>query len=278
MKTYRQKLLVGVSILAIGGFSLPPTAQAGTCTRSVKCLDYKGQAVADSYCTNKVGAKPSTSKSCACENNNYSNSSGSSSSGGSSSGNDGGGYEDTNGDNRGDTRSQSRSGHHATTDRTASSGSSGGSSGGRVICTYFYLNGEISKDYYYADFEYTLTRIHPNTVKGYHFWAVPYVEKLYQQSNTWLEKIIRPVAINRAEELAYQMGVRAKPNYLGKFFRALIEPVCFVIGAFVKETDYTRLYTKEYLERAARQYSQYRVEQDAKKQRLIGTPLSSFTI
>ncbi len=123
------------------------------------------------------------------------------------------------------------------------SGGGGGGSGGstRVICTHFFRKGWIDRDVWLADLQFTAEYLPRATVRGYHFWAIPYV-RLMRKSNL-AEKFMWPLANHRAEELAYQMGVRSKPNYLGKIIRATLEPVCFVIGLFVKEQNYKSLYT-----------------------------------
>lgn len=43
-------------------------------------------------------------------------------------------------------------------------------------------------------------------------------------------RLICPVATWRAQEIAYQMGGRSKPHYLGKAVRAFMEPTCWVLG------------------------------------------------
>ena len=88
--------------------------------------------------------------------------------------------------------------------------------------------------------EYTLNHISKTTQRGYHYWAVPYV-KLMRKSKL-AEAVMRPVAIHRANELAYQMGIREKGDLLGKFFRLTIEPVCYLIGLVVEQKDWSTLY------------------------------------
>jgi hypothetical protein len=54
------------------------------------------------------------------------------------------------------------------------------------------------------------------------------------------------IVIHRSNEIAYIYGERDKPDYLGKLYRKIFEPVCWTLGLFCKETDWSVLYkTKE---------------------------------
>ena len=46
---------------------------------------------------------------------------------------------------------------------------------------------------------------------------------------------------HRANEIAYIYGERKKPDYLGKLYRKIFEPVCWTLGLFCKETDWSVL-------------------------------------
>lgn len=125
-------------------------------------------------------------------------------------------------------------------DQRGNSSGGGGGGGGRVICTHFYRKGMLTQAVWRADLEFSYQRISPTTVRGYHFWAIPYVQLM--RKSPLAEKIMFPIAKWRAEELAYQMGVLEKGNFKGKLVRAVLEPICFVIGLFVKEQNWQRLY------------------------------------
>jgi hypothetical protein len=56
------------------------------------------------------------------------------------------------------------------------------------------------------------------------------------------ESIMLPLAICRAEEIAYQMHEREKSNYVGKLVRLIGEPICWVIGQFVSKKSWQSLY------------------------------------
>lgn len=119
-----------------------------------------------------------------------------------------------------------------------SSSTSGGSS--RVICTHFYAKGEIPKDVWRADLAFTKANLSETTVRGYHAWAIGYV-KLMRKSKL-AEDIMRPIALHRALELAYQMGVVEKGSWRGKLARLALEPLCFAIGTCVGARDYMALW------------------------------------
>lgn len=120
----------------------------------------------------------------------------------------------------------------------SSSGSSSASS--RVICTHFFKKGLLDKELWRADLEYTFKNLSAQTVRGYQYWAVPYV-KLMRNYNL-AEKIMLPFAKSRAEELAYQLGKLDKGNLLGKLVRLVGEPLCYIIGGFVGEQDWESLW------------------------------------
>ena len=84
--------------------------------------------------------------------------------------------------------------------------SGGGGGGGRVICTHFYRKGMIDQETWRADLEFTAKRLPKQTVRGYQYWAIPYV--LLMRRFPLAEKIMYPLAVWRAEELAHQMGKR----------------------------------------------------------------------
>jgi hypothetical protein len=125
-------------------------------------------------------------------------------------------------------------------DTSSTSSSNGGGGSSRVICTHFFAKGEIPKDVWRADLAYTKEHLSETTVRGYHAWAIGYV-KLMRRSKL-AEKIMRPIALHRAQELAYQMGVVEKGSWRGKLARLALEPLCFAIGTCVGASDYIALW------------------------------------
>lgn len=117
-----------------------------------------------------------------------------------------------------------------------------GSGASRVICTYFFRKGMLDQEIWRADMEFTFKHLSQTTVRGYHVWAIPYVRLM--RKSPLAEKIMRPIAIWRAEELAYKTGVLQKGNWKGKVVRAILEPICFAIGLFAKEQNWESLWTQ----------------------------------
>jgi hypothetical protein len=107
--------------------------------------------------------------------------------------------------------------------------------GGRVICTELHAQGKLDATIFKADVEFS-AGISPIVRRGYHAWAVPFV-RLMRRSKT-ATSIVAPFARWRAEELAYRMGVLKTPCWKGKAVRFIGEPICFIIGLFVEETDW----------------------------------------
>jgi len=120
------------------------------------------------------------------------------------------------------------------------SGGGGGGGGSRVICTHFYRKGEMSREMWRADLEFTFRHLSKTTVRGYQYWAIPYV-KLMRKSKL-AENIMRPLAMHRAQELAYQMGRTPKGSLFGKVVRLIGEPICFTVGLFVGEQNWQSLW------------------------------------
>lgn len=102
------------------------------------------------------------------------------------------------------------------------------SSNTRVICTELVRQGRMAPSLQRLDIAYTLKKLSPITVRGYHFWAVPYVHLM--KRSALATAVIDPFATWRALEIAYQMGDRDKPHFRGKLVRGVMEPLCWAIG------------------------------------------------
>jgi hypothetical protein len=122
-------------------------------------------------------------------------------------------------------------------------GRNGGGGGWRVICTHFYRKGMFDHDTWRSDLEFTVKHLSPATVRGYQFWAIPYVRLM--RRSPLAEKIMFPLARARAIELAYKMGKREKGSLFGKIVRIVGESICFSIGVFVGEQDWQSLYEQK---------------------------------
>jgi predicted hydrocarbon binding protein len=119
----------------------------------------------------------------------------------------------------------------------------GGILGGRVICNELMRQGVMTREHVVLDYRFTRDYLTPTHVKGYHVWAVWMVK---QMRNGRMVKLWAHVAGHRANEIAHIYGKRDKPDYLGKVYRKILEPICWSIGLFCKQTDWSILYkTKE---------------------------------
>lgn len=91
--------------------------------------------------------------------------------------------------------------------------------------------------------EHTRRYISDTTRRGYLWWAVPLVKVLQSGQYPVLEEVIYKITMWRVDEVAYQMGQRSCPSYLGKLVRLIGEPLCFMIGLFVQQKDWSVLDT-----------------------------------
>ncbi len=119
----------------------------------------------------------------------------------------------------------------------------GGALGGRVICNELMRQGLMDRQSVILDYRFTRDYLSPQHVNGYHVWAVWMVKQMRKGRFVGLWKHL---AQHRSNEIAYIYGQRTKPDYLGKIYRKILEPTCWVVGAFTKKTDWSVLYkTKE---------------------------------
>jgi hypothetical protein len=118
----------------------------------------------------------------------------------------------------------------------------GGLIGGRVICNELMRQGIMTRKQVVLDYKFTEDYLTPQHVAGYHVWAVWMVRQMRKGRlvNFW-----KHVAGHRANEIAYIYGERDKPDYLGKVYRKILEPICWSIGFFCKKTDWTVLYKEK---------------------------------
>jgi hypothetical protein len=110
----------------------------------------------------------------------------------------------------------------------------------RVICNELVRQGLMSREHMMLDYKFTEEHLTPQHVRGYHFWAVPVVRKMREGKSVgfW-----RHIAVHRANEIAHIYGKRDKPDYLGKVYRRIFEPACWVVGAICKQKDWQSLYS-----------------------------------
>ena len=119
----------------------------------------------------------------------------------------------------------------------------GGALGGRVICNELQRQGVMSRQNVLLDYRFTRDHLTTQHVNGYHVWAVHIVKQMRKGRGV---KLWRHLAQHRANEIAYIYGKRDKPDYLGKIYRKILEPICWSVGFFCGKTDWSVLYqTKE---------------------------------
>ena len=118
----------------------------------------------------------------------------------------------------------------------------GGIVGGRVICNELMRQGIMTRKQVVLDYKFTRDYLSPQHVNGYHCWAVWMVKQMRKGK---FVKFWKHVAGHRANEIAYIYGERDKPDYLGKVYRHILEPTCWVIGAFKQSTDWSVLYKQK---------------------------------
>jgi len=106
---------------------------------------------------------------------------------------------------------------------------------GWVICTELNSTGELSDTLYQATSPH-FSRMHPDTIRGYQWWAIPYVKLMRKHS--LFRAVVRPWAIGRARYLSGESSI------LGWVTVAIGEPICFLLGKTVarKSQDYEVLY------------------------------------
>lgn len=114
----------------------------------------------------------------------------------------------------------------------------GGNSGGgssRVICTELYRQGKISREDWLRDLKYTSEHLSKQHVNGYHAWAIPTVRRM-RKSRKWTA-VWRVIGQARANQIAYLMGDRYKPDIFGALAKVVLEGICWLVGFFVGDRD-----------------------------------------
>ncbi|MBL4748934.1 MAG: hypothetical protein JKY17_09430 [Magnetovibrio sp.] len=109
---------------------------------------------------------------------------------------------------------------------------SAGAGNTRVICTELVRQGRMASRLQRLNIAYTLKKLSPTTVKGYHFWALPYV--CLMKKSSLATKIIAPFATWRSLEISYQMDSRKTPHLRGKLVRLIAEPIYWIVGRVIE--------------------------------------------
>lgn len=115
----------------------------------------------------------------------------------------------------------------------------------RVICTELYKQGKLSRDLYRMDVLYTARDLPATLVRGYHYWAIPMVPVI--RRNKFVCSVFEYLTVKRAEEIAHIVDPikHTKTTIAGKIIKNVGEAICYAIGIFVKQKDYTVLYNEK---------------------------------
>ena len=112
------------------------------------------------------------------------------------------------------------------------------SGGGKIVCT------AMNKAYGFGSFRQAIWLQHSATMpnaktieKGYHKLFLPVVAFAFSNKQTFARKLVRKVsehiARHRTADLWKEMRGK-KRDPLGRLYRAIIEPICYVVGKVVK--------------------------------------------
>jgi len=128
-----------------------------------------------------------------------------------------GGYQTTGGD------------VYASASEAAEKGNGGGGGGGKIVCTM------MNDSYGFGSFRNKIWLKHskdmaPEYQKGYHKIFLPLVK--LSKTNKVLKKILEHIAIHRTIDIRQE--ARDKTHLLGRVYRKILEPVCYLVGKYAK--------------------------------------------
>ena len=112
----------------------------------------------------------------------------------------------------------------------SSGGGNGGSSGGgKIVCTM------MNKSYGFGSFRNKIWLKHskdlaPEYQKGYHKIFLPLVK--LSKTNKLLKKMLEHIAVHRTIDIRQES--RGKMHLLGRVYRKILEPICYIVGKYVK--------------------------------------------
>ena len=98
---------------------------------------------------------------------------------------------------------------------------------GTVICTEMHRQGYIDDKTLAADASFGKKQ-DLTVISGYHAWAIPLAAAM--KKSKAVTKIVKPIALAWAENMAYSEGIRNKPNIIGAIIHKIGVPVCKLIG------------------------------------------------
>ena len=116
--------------------------------------------------------------------------------------------------------------------KTSKKSSSGGSSSSsKIVCTAMnesYGFGSYRQAVWLKYSNNNLTKEHE---VGYHTLFLPLVELAYQKDYKYVRKSLENIARHRTADLRAEMQNK-KRDKLGRFYRAILEPICYLVGKY----------------------------------------------
>lgn len=100
---------------------------------------------------------------------------------------------------------------------------------GKVICTELYHQGLMDQLVYEADQDFGKLQDH-DVMVGYHTWAQHVVG--WMRASSIVTNIVYLIATPWSQEMAFRMGGKSKPNFIGKILMTVGIPACRVIGKY----------------------------------------------
>jgi len=109
-------------------------------------------------------------------------------------------------------------------------GSGGGGGGGKIVCTMMNENygfGSFRNRIWQKYAKDNLTKEHE---KGYHKIFLPLVK--LSKTNVVIRKVLEHIAVHRTIDIRQE--ARGKVHILGRAYRKVLEPICYLVGKYVK--------------------------------------------
>jgi hypothetical protein len=110
-----------------------------------------------------------------------------------------------------------------------SGGGGGGGGGGKIVCTM------MNNSYGFGSFRNKIWLKHskhlaPEYQIGYHKIFLPLVK--LSKTNKVVKKVLEHIAVHRTIDIRQE--ARGKVHLLGRVYRKILEPICYVVGKYVK--------------------------------------------
>ena len=108
-------------------------------------------------------------------------------------------------------------------------GGDGGGGGGKIVCTM------MNDTYGFGNFRNKIwlrqsKDLAPEYQKGYHKIFLPLVR--LSKTNIVIRKVLEHIAVHRTIDIRQE--ARGKAHILGRIYRKILEPICYLVGKYVK--------------------------------------------